>query len=185
MASKFKVDELRVELAKRGLDTTGTKPTLVSGNRLPSLSFYITVWALNLKRPQVRRLEEAIQDESKRQSTSSNGVRGNGNNRKRQRDGSENEDTKKNKVKVTEELRSMTVKQLREEASRRGISTSGSKKELVERLSSTVDDAHGGSDNGKSADVVEGILFTLLKVYFSSLGLFAVICSLTMFPITL
>ncbi|XP_031126370.1 poly [ADP-ribose] polymerase 2 [Ipomoea triloba] len=123
MATKFKVDELRAELAKRGLDTTGTKPTLV------------------------RRLEEAIQEVSNRQSTSSNG-----NNRKRQRDGSENEDTEKNKVKVTEELRSMTVKQLREEASRRGISTSGSKKELVERLSSFSDD---GSDNGKLPDVVE------------------------------
>nr|GME06198.1 Poly [ADP-ribose] polymerase 2 [Ipomoea batatas] len=123
MATKFKVDELRAELAKRGLDTTGTKPTLV------------------------RRLEEAIQEVSNRQSTSSNG-----NNRKRQRDGSEDEDTEKNKVKVTEELRSMTVKQLREEASRRGISTSGSKKELVERLSSFSDD---GSDNGKLPDVVE------------------------------
>lgn len=102
----------------------------------------------------MRRLEEAIQEESNRQSTSSNG-----NNRKRQRDGSENEDTEKNKVKVTEELRSMTVKQLREEASRRGISTSGSKKELVERLSSFSDD---GSDNGKLPDVVEGILFHLI-----------------------
>jgi hypothetical protein len=29
MANKLKVDELRAELAKRGLDTTGTKPSLV------------------------------------------------------------------------------------------------------------------------------------------------------------
>ncbi|VFQ76921.1 unnamed protein product [Cuscuta campestris] len=112
MASKFKVDELRAELAKRGLDTTGTKPTLV------------------------RRLEEAIHEESSRQSTGSSAV-------------PENEKTVS--FKDTEELRRMTVKQLREEASRRGVSVSGSKKELIDRLSSAVDDVHDGSDDVQEA----------------------------------
>ncbi|CAH9054994.1 unnamed protein product [Cuscuta europaea] len=131
MASKFKVGELRAELAKRGLDITGTKPILV------------------------QRLEEAILEESKRQPTSSNAVRESGSSRKRQRDDSEKEGPEKDNVTVKEELRSMTVKRLREEASHRGISNMGSKKELIERLSSASDDGHGPSANDNSVAVVE------------------------------
>ncbi|VFQ76267.1 unnamed protein product [Cuscuta campestris] len=138
MASKFKVDELRAELANRGLDTTGTKPTLV------------------------RRLQEAIHEESTRQSTGSSAVPENEKNRKRPRDETENEDSENNnKVKNIEELRRKSVKQLREEASRRGISVSGLKKELIDRLSSAVDDVRDGSDDVQEAD--KGKLVTVTK----------------------
>lgn len=49
------------------------------------------------------------------------------------------------KRKAADELRRMTVKQLREEASTRGISVVGTKQELLEKLSAA-DDKHA-SDN--------------------------------------
>lgn len=42
-----------------------------------------------------------------------------------------------NKIKATDKFRSMTVKQLRQESTLLGISTSGSKKELIDRLCTT------------------------------------------------
>ncbi|KAK6135066.1 hypothetical protein DH2020_031187 [Rehmannia glutinosa] len=101
----LKVDELRAELAQRGLSTAGIKPTLV------------------------RRLEAAIRDESKKSEDSNSS-------RKRQRDSSANDADSEapRKIKAIDELRSMNVKQLREEASIRGVSAAGTKKELLERL---------------------------------------------------
>lgn len=43
MASQLKVDELREELAKRGLSTTGTKPTLVWTLELPLFLMYFSI----------------------------------------------------------------------------------------------------------------------------------------------
>ena len=43
-------------------------------------------------------------------------------------------------MKATDEFQDMSVKQLREQATLRGISATGSKKELLERLSEDSDD---------------------------------------------
>lgn len=50
------------------------------------------------------------------------------------------ESTGSEKIKATDEFRDMSVKQLREQATLRGISATGSKKELLERLSEDSDD---------------------------------------------
>ncbi|MFS7901678.1 putative NAD(+) ADP-ribosyltransferase transcription regulator SAP family [Helianthus anomalus] len=107
MASKLKVDELRDELSKRGLSTTGTKPTLV------------------------KRLESAIRKEPVPVTDSDTSRL-----EKRAREESEDGDYKSGLVKVraVDDLRSLSVKQLREEAVLRGVSTGGSKRELIERL---------------------------------------------------
>ncbi|KAI3682761.1 hypothetical protein L1987_82991 [Smallanthus sonchifolius] len=106
MASKLKVDELRDELSKRGLSTTGIKTTLV------------------------KRLECAIRKESVPVTDSDNRLE------KRAREESADGDFKcaSSKIRAIGDLRSLSIKQLREEASLRGVSTGGSKKELIERL---------------------------------------------------
>ncbi|KAL8548706.1 hypothetical protein ACS0TY_007826 [Phlomoides rotata] len=116
----LKVDELRAELAKRGLSTAGIKPTLV------------------------RRLEAAIREDSEKMGDSKG--------RKRPRDSNVNDaDTEApRKIKAIDELRTMTVKQLREKASKRGISTSGTKQELLERL--CADEDNVPSDNDQVGD---------------------------------
>ncbi|KAI5680455.1 hypothetical protein M9H77_01682 [Catharanthus roseus] len=142
MASQLKVDELREELAKRGLSTTGTKPTLV------------------------RRLQSATRKEEKAQQSaadSNDSVI-----RKRQRD-DENEDGEcgngSGKIKATEDFRKMGIKELREQAVLRGILTTGSKKELIERLyncndsvkeSNDLEDDNSlqGEEQGKKENVV-------------------------------
>ncbi|KAJ8749589.1 hypothetical protein K2173_026238 [Erythroxylum novogranatense] len=106
MAISLKVDELRAELAKRGLNTTGTKPSLV------------------------RRLESAMEEEQKRPASALD-VDGN---RKRVRDPQDGNSDRPEKIKAVEKYIGFNVKQLREEAKLRGVSTAGSKKELLERL---------------------------------------------------
>ncbi|XP_022899060.1 poly [ADP-ribose] polymerase 2 isoform X1 [Olea europaea var. sylvestris] len=115
------VDELRAQLAQRNLSTTGTKPTLV------------------------RRLEAAIREESKK-ATDSNNV--SDINRKRQWDsGTKDSDCDPPmKIKAVDEFRSMNVKELREQAALRGISTAGTKKEILERLCTDVDENSGDND---------------------------------------
>ncbi|GMI66597.1 poly(ADP-ribose) polymerase 2, poly(ADP-ribose) polymerase [Hibiscus trionum] len=108
MASKLKVEQLRHELGKRGLDTTGTKPFLV------------------------QRLEEALLKEEKKKDNANNATENNKRKRGRESDVDNNEDP--NKFKAIEEFRQMNVKQLRERATLRGISTVGTKKELLDRL---------------------------------------------------
>ncbi|EXB33507.1 Poly [ADP-ribose] polymerase 2 [Morus notabilis] len=121
MASKLKVEELRSELLKRGLSTSGIKPTLV------------------------RRLESAIRKE-KEQVPDGNGCSVG---KKRERDLADEEELVKSnvsdKIEAVEEFRNMGIRQLREQASLRGISTTGSKKELLERL---CQDSDKGFDNG-------------------------------------
>ncbi|XP_057782300.1 poly [ADP-ribose] polymerase 2 isoform X2 [Salvia miltiorrhiza] len=121
MATKdLNVDQLRDKLAKRGLSTAGLKSTLV------------------------RRLEAAIRDESDKPKDSKG--------RKRQRDGEakDADSDAPGKRKAVDELHSMTVKQLREEASTRGVSAAGTKQELLERLSMA--DDKNASDNGQEEE---------------------------------
>ncbi|KAK3020850.1 hypothetical protein RJ639_045532 [Escallonia herrerae] len=104
--SKLKVAELRTELAQRGLSTSGTKTTLVG------------------------RLESAISEESK----VSADFNGDSTTKKRPRECEDGGFNDYEKIKAVDKFRNMGVKQLREEANLRGISASGSKKELIDRL---------------------------------------------------
>ena len=131
MASKLKVEELRNELAQRGLPTTGAKPTLVWQHPLSLLSLSLSkiLWYIDFAFLQVRRLDSALREEKKQPTGAS--------------DGSAAEASLvsgKRKRKLIEEVSGMSVKQLREEAALRGVSTSGSKKDLLERLSEHFDD---------------------------------------------
>ncbi|KAH0978259.1 hypothetical protein GBA52_027978 [Prunus armeniaca] len=123
MASKLKVEQLRNQLAQRGLTITGNKPTLV------------------------QRLEAALRQENK-QPTNASDVSASIVSRKRGRQSNEDgESTGSEKIKATDEFQDMSVKQLREQATLRGISTTGSKKELLERLSEDSDDIPLGGAN--------------------------------------
>ncbi|KAI3414358.1 Poly [ADP-ribose] polymerase (PARP) [Psidium guajava] len=108
MARDLKVDELRAELAQRGLSTTGTKPTLV------------------------RRLRAALTKENKQAADAVDSTV----NGKRERDSdTPNGDSDgPSKLRAFDKFRRLGIQQLREEAQRRGVSSSGSKKELLERL---------------------------------------------------
>ncbi|KAJ6401044.1 hypothetical protein OIU84_016458 [Salix udensis] len=120
MANKLKVDELRAELAKRGLDTTGTKPSLV------------------------RRLESALEQENKQSEVHS--IDGGGiSNKKREReseDGGGDSDNGTEKIKAIDKFRDMNVKQLRQQASLLGVSTTGTKRQLIDRLCNAEPDNH-------------------------------------------
>lgn len=91
---------------------------------------------------EVRRLEAAIRDESEKLEE----LKG----RKRLRDceAKDVDSEAPRKRKAIDELRSMTVKQLREEASTRGISAAGTKLELLEKLSTADDENAGDNDRG-------------------------------------
>ncbi|XP_021839258.2 poly [ADP-ribose] polymerase 2 isoform X2 [Spinacia oleracea] len=133
MASNMKVDELRAELSKRDLDTSGTKPTLV------------------------KRLESALRKETKQLAAKDES----GSTKKRDR---ENDDSKEignvvDEIGEIERFQGMTVQKLRKEASIRGLSTSGTKKELVQRLcdSSAVDGIGKGEGEKQDEKVVEEV----------------------------
>ncbi|KAL1558385.1 Poly [ADP-ribose] polymerase 2 [Salvia divinorum] len=118
MATKdLTLDELRDKLAKRGLNTAGVKSTLA------------------------RRLDAAIRDESDKLKDSKG--------RKRQRDSEDGDADSEapGKRKAIDELRIMTVKQLREEASNRGVSAAGTKQVLLGRLSAA--DGKNASDDSQ------------------------------------
>lgn len=83
---------------------------------------------------QVKRLESAISKESVPVTDSNN---------KRDREESEDGDFKL-KIRAIDDLRGLSVKQLREEALVRGVSVNGSKKELLQRL---CDDPQTNSHN--------------------------------------
>ncbi|KAL6210371.1 hypothetical protein ACLB2K_015604 [Fragaria x ananassa] len=107
MANKLKVDQLRDQLALRGLSTAGTKPVLVS------------------------RLESALLQDNNQTADAGDGSV----TKKRGRNSNEDEDSAASeKIKATEKFRSTNVTQLREEATLRGVPATGSKKELLERL---------------------------------------------------
>ncbi|KAL6505035.1 Poly [ADP-ribose] polymerase 2 [Orobanche gracilis] len=123
--NNLKVEELRAQLAHRGLSVAGVRPILV------------------------RRLEAALRDESEESLVSksdSNTIR----KRRRESNGEDGDSEAPRKIKAIDELRSMNVKQLREEASNRGVSASGTKKELLERLCAS--DGKDSSDNAQVKD---------------------------------
>ncbi|XP_010522796.1 PREDICTED: poly [ADP-ribose] polymerase 2 [Tarenaya hassleriana] len=89
----------------------------------------------------VERLEEALREESKKKAAPEG--------KKRSRETSDG-DNGSNKVIAIDEFRRMSVKQLREEANRRGLESKGTKKDILERL---CDDANNGlNSSGKSDD---------------------------------
>ncbi|ONK78682.1 uncharacterized protein A4U43_C02F21340 [Asparagus officinalis] len=149
MASKLKVDELRSQLKLRGLDDTGTKPILV------------------------KRLESAIQQEEEKEKESAKDV-ANGT-KKRERDskrtleaeedssktGTPNGrskrsrdalDEKREEIISIEKLQKIGVRQLRELAARRGLLQTGTKKELIERLSVDMDKDSEENHEAKGAE---------------------------------
>ncbi|XP_021805101.1 poly [ADP-ribose] polymerase 2 [Prunus avium] len=139
MASKLKVEELRNQLAQRGLTTTGNKPTLV------------------------QRLEAALRQENM-QPTDASDVSASIVSTKRGRQSNEDgESTGSEKIKATDEFRDMSVKQLREQATLRGISATGSKKELLERLSEDSDDIPLGGANEEGNGSKEKIVTATKK----------------------
>ncbi|KAK9756932.1 hypothetical protein RND81_01G130700 [Saponaria officinalis] len=123
MANTMKIDELRTELSNRGLSTAGIKPTLVK--RLQS--------ALRKESKQSAAAEDAAEIEEEVVAVAVGEKRG-----REERDGGEEK----------EKYEKMSVVGLRKEASRRGVLTSGTKKELVLRLCAALDD----DDNGEQAD---------------------------------
>ncbi|XP_050138423.1 poly [ADP-ribose] polymerase 2-like isoform X6 [Malus sylvestris] len=145
MASKLKVEELRNELAQRGLTTTGAKPTLV------------------------RRLDSALREEKKQPTGASDGSAAGASlvSRKRERKLIEEEgggdSNVSEKMKATEKFRGMSVKQLREEAALCGVSATGSKKELLERLSEHSDGIPLGKANEEGNGGKEKIITATKK----------------------
>ncbi|XP_073049745.1 poly [ADP-ribose] polymerase 2 [Primulina eburnea] len=105
----LKVDQLRDLLAKRGLSTTGTKSTLV------------------------KRLEAAIQEDRKK-SADTDGDSSNKRKRPMDSDVKDSDSDGQRKIRTADELASMSVKQLRDEAEFRGISATGTKRQLLQRL---------------------------------------------------
>lgn len=87
------------------------------------------------------RLEDALLKERKKEEETvgkaNNAIGNNKRKRGRESDVCDNEDS--DKVNAVEEFRQMNVKQLREQASLRGLSTVGTKKELLERLCEDAD----------------------------------------------
>ncbi|KAL6271855.1 hypothetical protein ACE6H2_028766 [Prunus campanulata] len=73
------------------------------------------------------------------------------------------ESTGSKKIKATDEFRDMSVKQLREQATLRGISATGSKKELLERLSEDADDIPLGGANEEGNGSKEKIVTATKK----------------------
>ncbi|KAL0712179.1 hypothetical protein Bca4012_019157 [Brassica carinata] len=96
-----------------------------------------------LKSVLVERLEEAIAEDAKKDESKRK--------RKRTVDSSDGGD-ESNKLVAIGELRAMNVKELREEASKRGVATTGTKKELLERL---CDEASNGSSAPVKSDEAE------------------------------
>ncbi|XP_021906919.1 poly [ADP-ribose] polymerase 2 isoform X2 [Carica papaya] len=130
MAKTLQVDQVRAQLAQRGLSTTGTKPILVA------------------------RLEEAIREEEDNQSVDVS--------KKRARD-SLDENDGSSKTRVVDKFRGFGLKQLREEATRRGLSSTGTKKELLERLCDDADSLDGKPDSPAEEEECKEKIVTATK----------------------
>lgn len=130
MANKLKVEELRTELSQRGLSSTGTKPTLV------------------------RRLESAIrQEETNKQSIDSTD---NSTSKKRPRETENNLDSNgTEKIKAVDRFWDISIQQLRKEAALRGLSKTGSKKQLIERLCTDSQEDSNAVIEAKEEDATE------------------------------
>ena len=126
---------------------------------------------LLLSSVQVRRLEAALRKEARNHSAGdADGgadatlLCGNKRARESERDDGENGDSNhSNKITAIEELRELSVQQLREQASLYGIPVSGSKKQVIERISQQL---QNGSDN-----VEDGMLLIfrpILEIHFAA-----------------
>lgn len=100
----------------------------------------------------MQRLEEALLKEKKKEEENKENDANNAIENNKKRRGSEsnhnnNDDEDSKKIKAVEEFREMNVKQLREQATLRGLSTVGTRKELIERL---CEDAEKNSLDGNN-----------------------------------
>ncbi|XP_050138409.1 poly [ADP-ribose] polymerase 2-like isoform X5 [Malus sylvestris] len=141
MASKLNVEELRNQLAQRGLPTTGAKPTLV------------------------RRLDSALREEKKQPTGASDGSAAEASLVSRKREGKlieeegGGESTVSEKMKATEKFSG--VKQLHEEAALCGVSATASK--TLERLSEHSDGIPLGKANEEGNGGKEKIITATKK----------------------
>lgn len=103
---------------------------------------------------QIRRLEVALSKEKKQQTTGTDGDASA--NKKRDRDSENGDSSVPRKIKANEKLRGMDIRQLREEAALRGVSETGSKKEILERLCED-------SDEKDLEDIPQGMDKSLTK----------------------
>ncbi|KAL4202726.1 hypothetical protein AMTRI_Chr02g265080 [Amborella trichopoda] len=115
MSCKLKVEELRAQLSRRGLDTSGTKQILL--RRLDN-----AIMEEKTSLPKKRKREDKLTDH-----------------------GDENEVESKNgnslppKSEIIKSLSNMNVRELQKELEVRGLLTSGLKKELIERLTNSME----------------------------------------------
>ena len=101
---------------------------------------------------QEKRLEEAIEEEEEDNKKKLNG------DKKRSRVDSDSIGS--GKINAVEEYKKMSVKELRDVATSRGISSTGSKKELVERLCAVADSQKNDSKDDLGGTVVVLLLWT-------------------------
>uniref|UniRef100_A0A803M9J2 Poly [ADP-ribose] polymerase n=1 Tax=Chenopodium quinoa TaxID=63459 RepID=A0A803M9J2_CHEQI len=139
MATHLKVLELRAELSKRSLDTSGTKPTLVL------------------------RLEEALRNQTIVKDNDAPNTRAAKKRERVDEDGINEEiGNGSDEISEIERLQGMNIQKLRKEASDRGVSSIGTKKEIIQRLcdSSAVDgDAKGreGEEGKQDEEMVKEV----------------------------
>ncbi|XP_020598702.1 poly [ADP-ribose] polymerase 2-A [Phalaenopsis equestris] len=145
MASKLKVDELRAKLSLRGLDTTGTKPILV------------------------KRLEAALQSEEEKEKEAdpdeavpASGVSNGPGKRKRSSD-DDAVDREEEVCLEKEKLVKYTVRELKDLAARCGVSATGTKMELVKRLSGVAEIPKGTVEEVAVEEIEEERLVTATR----------------------
>uniref|UniRef100_A0A0E0FLD8 NAD(+) ADP-ribosyltransferase n=1 Tax=Oryza nivara TaxID=4536 RepID=A0A0E0FLD8_ORYNI len=136
MSARLRVEELRAELQRRGLDASGNKPVLV--RRLDAA---------------IRKEEEeeaAVSAAAKEEADAGGVVDGEGNGedkrkRKRRGDGEDVDNSESDAAK----LEGMSYRELQALAKSRGLAANGSKKEVIERLLCAPSDTDGGVQDKK------------------------------------
>lgn len=138
MSTRLRVEEVRAELQRRGLDVSGTKPALV------------------------RRLDAAIRKGEKdavsaaAKAAAADGVdvvvmdgEGNGENRRKRKSPGDGEDEENGDASLdAAKLEDMAYRELQALAKARGLAANGSKKEVIERLLSAPANAVAVADGG-------------------------------------
>lgn len=138
MSTRLRVEEVRAELQRRGLDVSGTKPALV------------------------RRLDAAIRKGEKdavsaaAKAAAADGVdvvvmdgEGNGENRRKRKSPGDGEDEENGDASLDlAKLEDMAYRELQALAKARGLAANGSKKEVIERLLSAPANAVAVADGG-------------------------------------
>ncbi|KAG5514214.1 hypothetical protein RHGRI_035572 [Rhododendron griersonianum] len=101
----------------------------------------------------VRRLESAVREESK-QSIDSTADGSNSTLKRRREETQDGDSNGADKIQAVEKLRGMDIRKLRKEAELRGVSTTGSKKELLQRLCADSHDSNAVIE-AKEEDAIE------------------------------